>query len=234
MLKIVDVSSGYGEVTVLHNLHFEVKHEIFAILGANGAGKSTLMKTISRLLPLKTGEIHFKDENISELQPHQVAARGIAYVPQENHIFPKLSVLENLSVGGLLLGNLTKKEKRQKVEEIFEVFPALADRSNQKAGSLSGGEAQMCAVGRALMQDPALLLLDEPTTGLAPKYVDMFFDKIKEIHQKKDVSVILSEQNAEKAFEIADKIMVLTLGKIFMIDDCICVDIDAVKEGYRI
>ena len=164
MLKIVDVSSGYGEVTVLHNLHFEVKHEIFAILGANGAGKSTLMKTISRLLPLKTGEIHFKDENISELQPHQVAARGIAYVPQENHIFPKLSVLENLSVGGLLLGNLTKKEKRQKVEEIFEVFPALADRSNQKAGSLSGGEAQMCAVGRALMQDPALLLLDEPTT----------------------------------------------------------------------
>jgi branched-chain amino acid transport system ATP-binding protein len=234
MLRVNDISSGYGEVTVLHNLYFDVQHEIYAILGANGAGKSTLMKTISRLLPLKTGQIYFKDEELTHLQPHQVAARGIAYVPQEGHIFPDLSVAENLSVGSLMLKNLSKYERKQKIEEIYEVFPALADRASQKAGSLSGGEAQMVAVGRALMQDPALILLDEPTTGLSPKYVDMFFDKIKEIHKTKDVSVILSEQNAEKAMEIADKIMVLTLGKIHMIDDCVCVNIEDVKEGYRI
>jgi branched-chain amino acid transport system ATP-binding protein len=230
MLKVKDIRSGYGEVTILQGLDFEVGHEIYAILGANGAGKSTLMKTIAKVLHLKTGQIHFNEENISGFTPFQVSARGLAFVPQEEQIFPKLTVRENLSIGGML----SKRSLKERMDEVFDVFPDIAERINQKAGSLSGGEAQMLAVGRALMQDPKLLLLDEPTSGLSPKYVDSFFKKVKEIHEKKGVGVILSEQNAAKALEIADKIMVLTLGKIFLIDDCKNVDIEMIKEGYRI
>lgn len=231
MLKINDIRSGYGEVTVLHGLKFEVKHEIFAILGANGAGKSTLMKTIAKVIPLKTGEIFFKDENISNFTPFQTSARGLAFVPQEEQIFPQMTVLENLSIGGM---NLDKIAKKIKMEEIFELFPDIVARINQKAGSLSGGEAQMVAVARALMQDPALLLLDEPTSGLSPMYSDILFNKVKEIHNKKGVSIIITEQNAAKALEIADKIMVLTLGNIFLLEDSKNVDIEMIKEGYRI
>jgi branched-chain amino acid transport system ATP-binding protein len=230
MLKVKDIRSGYGEVTILQGLDFEVKHEIYAILGANGAGKSTLMKTIAKVIRLKTGEIYFKDEDISNLTPFQVSAKGLAFVPQEGHIFSQLTVRENLSIGGLL----GKRPLKERMDEVFDVFPDIYQRINQKAGSLSGGEAQMVAVGRALMQDPELILLDEPTSGLSPKYVDSFFKKVKEIHEKKNVAVILSEQNASKALEIADKIMVLTLGKIFLIDDCKNVNIDMIKEGYRI
>jgi branched-chain amino acid transport system ATP-binding protein len=230
MIKVKDIRSGYGEVTILQGLDFEVGHEIYAILGANGAGKSTLMKTIAKVLHLKSGEIYFKGEDISGFTPFQVSAKGLAFVPQEEQIFPKLTVRENLSIGGLL----SKRPEKERMDEVFDVFPDLSARINQKAGSLSGGEAQMVAVGRALMQDPEMILLDEPTSGLAPKYVDSFFRKVKEIHLKKNVAVILSEQNASKALEIADKIMVLTLGKIFLIDDCKNVNIEMIKEGYRI
>jgi len=231
MLRVADIRSGYGEVTILHGLSFNVGREIFAILGANGAGKSTLMKTIAKVLHLKTGEIFFKDTNITNFTPYQAAAKGLAFVPQEEHIFPNLTVKENLSVGSLLLG---KKSKKEKLEEICEVFPDIVERMNQKAGSLSGGEAQMVAVGRALMQDPDLILLDEPTSGLSPKYVDSFFNKVEEIHDKKGVGVIISEQNAAKALEIADKVMVLTLGKIHLIAESKNVNLDMIKEGYRI
>jgi branched-chain amino acid transport system ATP-binding protein len=230
LLKVKHIESGYGDVTILHGLEFEVGHEIYAVLGANGAGKSTLMKTIAKVIHLKSGEIHFKGENISGLTSFQAAAKGLALVPQEEHTFPTLTVRENLSIGGLL----SKRSQKERMDEVFDVFPDILPRINQKAGSLSGGEAQMAAVGRALMQDPDLLLLDEPTSGLAPKYVDSFFKKVKEIHEKKDVSVILSEQNASKALEIADKIMVLTLGKIFFIKDAKDLDIEMIKEGYRI
>jgi branched-chain amino acid transport system ATP-binding protein len=222
LLKVKHIESGYGDVTILHGLEFEVGHEIYAVLGANGAGKSTLMKTIAKVIHLKSGEIHFKGENISGLTSFQAAAKGLAFVPQEGHTFPTLTVRENLSTGGLL----SKRPLKERMDEVFEVFPDILPRINQKAGSLSGGEAQMAAVGRALMQDPDLLLLDEPTSGLAPKYVDSFFKKVKEIHEKK--------QNASKALEIADKIMVLTLGKIFFIKDAKDLDIEMIKEGYRI
>lgn len=230
MLKLKDIRSGYGDVTIIKGIDLEVEHEIYAILGANGAGKSTLMKTIAKVLPLKTGEIYFKEENISSFTPFQASARGLAFVPQEEQIFPGLTVRENLSIGGIL----SKRSKKERMEEVFDVFPDIYERINQKAGSLSGGEAQMVAVARALMQDPDLLLLDEPTSGLAPKYVDSFFKKVKEIHEKKDVSVILSEQNCSKALEIADKVMVLTLGKIFLVNECRNVNVEMVKEGYRI
>ena len=230
MLRLKDIRSGYDDVTIIKGLDLEVEHEIYAILGANGAGKSTLMKTIAKVIHLKTGEIYFKDENISNFTPFQASERGLAFVPQEDQIFPKLTVRENLSIGGIL----SKRSKKQRMEEVFDVFPDIYERINQKAGSLSGGEAQMVAVARALMQDPDLILLDEPTSGLAPKYVDSFFKKVKEIHEKKDVSVILSEQNCSKALEIADKVMVLTLGKIFLVNECKNVNVDMVKEGYRI
>ena len=230
MLKVNGIRSGYGEVTILKDLNFEVEHEIYAILGANGAGKSTLMKTIAKVLHLKTGEIFFKGENITSFTPFQVSAKGIAYVPQEEQIFPSLTVKENLNVGGLL----SKRSMKNRMDEVFDVFPDILARINQKAGSLSGGEAQMVAIGRALMQDPELLLLDEPTSGLSPKYVDNLFKKVKEIHEKKGVVVILTEQNATKALEVADKIMLMTLGKIMLIEDCKNVDIEMCKEGYRI
>ena len=230
MFEVINIRSGYGEVTVLQGLDFKVGHEIFAILGANGAGKSTLMKTIAKVLPLKTGQILFKDDDVSEITPFHLAERGLAYVPQEQHIFPELTVRENLSIGGIV----GKRSKQERMEEVFKLFPDIVERINQKAGSLSGGEAQMVAVGRALMQDPDLILLDEPTSGLAPKYVDSFFAKIMEIHKKRDVSVMVAEQNAAKALEIADRIMVLHLGNIFLIEDSKNVNIDTIKEGYRI
>lgn len=231
MLKVNNIRSGYGDVEVLHDLSFEVKHEIYAILGANGAGKTTLMKTIAKVLHLNSGEIYFKDENISGLTSYQIAAKGLAFVPQEGNVFPTMTVMENLSIGNVLQG---KKSKKERLEEVFDVFPDIYERINQKAGSLSGGEAQMVAFGRALMQDPELLLLDEPTAGLSPKYVDMFFNKVKEIHEKKNVSIIISEQNAAKALEIADKIMVLNLGKIHFIEDCAKCVLSMIQEGYRI
>ena len=230
MVKGINVKSGYSGVTVLHDLKFDVGHEIFAILGANGAGKSTLMKTIAKVLPLSGGEIFFKEENVSKTPPYNLAEKGLAYVPQENNVFPDMTVYENLSIGSLI----GKRSKKERIEEIFQLFPGILDRVNQKAGSLSGGETQMGAVGRALMQDPSMILLDEPTSGLAPKYVDTLFTNILEIHKNKNVSIMIAEQNASKALEVADRIMVLHLGKIFLIDESKNVDINKIKEGYRI
>lgn len=231
MLKVKNIISGYGKVEVLHDLSFEVQQEIYAVLGANGAGKTTLMKTLARLLPLNNGSINFNNTDISNLTPYETSARGIAYVPQEDNVFGDLSVRENLSIGSTLLD---KKLKKQKMEEVYEVFPDLYERRNQKAGSLSGGEAQMVAFGRALMQNPELILLDEPTAGLSPKYVGMFFEKVKQIHDEKNVSILISEQNATKAIEVADKIMVLKLGEIHLVADAGDVDLQMIKEGYNI
>ena len=231
MLKVKDIISGYGKVDVIHSISFEVEHGIYAVLGANGAGKTTLMKTLARLLPLHNGSIQYNNEDISACTPYETAAKGIAFMPQENNIFPDLTVYENLSIGATLI---SKSFKKQKLEEVFEVFPDIFERRSQKAGSLSGGETQMVALGRALMQNPGLILLDEPTAGLSPKYVGMFFEKIKQIHEEQNVSILLSEQNATKAIEVADKVMVLQLGKIFLIKDSCDVDMQMVKEGYNI
>jgi branched-chain amino acid transport system ATP-binding protein len=230
MFEVKNIRSGYEGVTVIKGLNFEVGDEIFAVLGANGAGKSTLLKTITKVLPLTAGEIHFKTENVSNFTPYQLAEWGLAYVPQEQNIFSELTVRENLSVGGLV----GKRSKQVRMEEIFELFPDVEARINQRAGTLSGGEAQMVAVGRALMQDPELLLLDEPTEGLGPMYVDNLFSKIKEIHEKRKVSIILAEQNAAKALDVADRIMVLSLGEIFLNEETKNVNMNELKEGYRI
>jgi len=230
MFKANDIRSGYGEVTVLQGLTFAVNHEIFAILGANGAGKTTLMKTISKVLPLTSGTMHFDNEDISHETPYRLAAKGLSLVPQEYNVFPNLTVAENLNIGSLV----GRREKKEKLDEVYELFPAIVDRAGQNAGSLSGGETQMVAVGRALMQDPKMILLDEPTAGLAPKYVDNFFATIKRIHEQRGITIMLAEQNAARALEIADRVMILSLGKIFLIEDCDKVDIATVKQGYHL
>ncbi|SFE58521.1 ABC transporter ATP-binding protein [Blastococcus tunisiensis] len=230
MLEVSGLRSGYGDVTVLRGISFSLDHEIFAVLGANGAGKSTLLKTLARLLPITGGSLTFRGRDVTQSQPHRLAAAGLAYVPQESNVFPDLTVAENLSIGGLI-GTRTKEER---LEELFDLFPALSARMRQKAGTLSGGEGQMVAVGRALMQDPSLILLDEPTAGLSPKYADALFSMISTIHRDKGLSVVLAEQNASKTLAIAHRAMVLNLGEVFVIDQAANLDTDSLREGYRL
>jgi branched-chain amino acid transport system ATP-binding protein len=230
ILEVEGLRSGYHGVTVLKGLDFAVGDEIFSVLGANGAGKTTLLATLARLIPLMAGRIRFLDEDVSTLPPYETAGRGIGYVPQEKGTFADLTVLENLSVGGMI----GKRSRDERIAEVFQLFPDLRALQAQKAGTLSGGESRMVACGRALMQDPKVLLLDEPTAGLSPLYVDMFFDKIKEIHETRGVAIVLAEQNATKALEVADRVMVLSLGEAFAVMDAAELTTQQLKEGYRI
>ena len=229
-LQVDGLRSGYHGVTVLKGLDFSVGDEIFAVLGANGAGKTTLLATLARLIPLMAGRIVFNGEDVSRLPPYDTAGRGIGYVPQEKGTFPGLTVLENLSVGGMI----GKRPRDERMAEVLDLFPDLRALQAQKAGTLSGGESRMLACGRALMQDPRVLLLDEPTAGLSPLYVDLFFDKIKEIHEARGVAIVLAEQNATKALEVADRVMVLSLGQAFAVVDAAELTTQQLKEGYRI
>jgi branched-chain amino acid transport system ATP-binding protein len=229
-LEVEGLRSGYHGVTVLKGLDFTVGDEIFAVLGANGAGKTTLLATLARLIPLMAGTITFRGEDVSTMPPYDTAARGIGYVPQESGTFPNLTVLENLHVGGMI----GKRPRDERMAEVFELFPDLRALQSQPAGTLSGGESRMVACGRALMQDPMVLLLDEPTAGLSPLYVDMFFDKIKEIHETRGVAIVLAEQNATKALQVADRVMVLSLGEAFAVMDAADLTTQQLKEGYRI
>jgi len=230
MFEARHISSGYAGVTVIKDLDLHVEHEIFAVLGANGAGKTTLLATLARLIPLMAGEMRFDGTNISKSHPWDTAALGLGYVPQEKGVFADLTVLENLQIGAMI-GDRTRQER---IDEIVELFPDIGKRQAQLAGTLSGGESRMVACGRALMQDPRMLLLDEPTAGLSPLYVDTFFDKIKEIHETRGVSIILAEQNATKALEISDRVMVLNLGEASEVLDAADWTTEKLKEGYRI
>jgi branched-chain amino acid transport system ATP-binding protein len=229
-LEVEGLRSGYHGVTVLKGLDFAVGDEIFAVLGANGAGKTTLLATLARLIPLMGGTIRFQGEDVSKLPPYETAGRGIGYVPQEKGVFSDLTVLENLGVGGMI----GKRSREERMAEVFGLFPDLRTKQAQKAGTLSGGESRMVACGRALMQDPKVLLLDEPTAGLSPLYVDMFFDKIKEIHRTRGVAIVLAEQNATKALQVADRVMVLSLGEAFAVKNAAELTTQQLKEGYRI
>jgi branched-chain amino acid transport system ATP-binding protein len=229
-LQVEGLRSGYHGVTVLKGLDFTVGDEIFAVLGANGAGKTTLLATLARLIPLMSGTIRFQGEDVSALPPYETAGRGIGYVPQEKGIFPDLTVLENLLVGGMI----GRRSRDERMTEVLDLFPDLRTLRAQKAGTLSGGESRMVACGRALMQDPRVLLLDEPTAGLSPLYVDMFFDKIKEIHETRGVAIVLAEQNATKTLQVADRVMVLSLGEAFAVLNAAELTTQQLKEGYRI
>jgi branched-chain amino acid transport system ATP-binding protein len=229
-IEVHGLRSGYDGVTVLKGLDFAVGNEVFAVLGANGAGKTTLLATLARLLPLMDGSIRFQGEDVSHLPPYETAARGIAYVPQEQGVFPGLTVLENLRVGAMI----GTRPVEERLAEVFALFPDLEAMQPQAAGTLSGGESRMVACGRALMQDPKVLLLDEPTAGLSPLYVDLFMGKIRQMHETRGVAILLAEQNATKALEVADRVMVLSLGEATAVVDAADVTTQQLKEGYRI
>ena len=230
MFEAKDIRSGYTGVTVIKDLDLSVDHEIFAVLGANGAGKTTLLATLARLIPLMDGEMWFDGTNITQSHPWETAALGLGYVPQEKGVFADLTVLENLEIGSMI----GDRPQQERIDEVVELFPDIGKRQSQLAGTLSGGESRMVACARALMQDPKMLLLDEPTAGLSPLYVDTFFEKITEIHETRDVSIILAEQNATKALEIADRVMVLSLGEASDVLDAADWTTEKLKEGYRI
>jgi ABC-type branched-subunit amino acid transport system ATPase component len=209
LLQVEDVISGYGAMEVLHGLSLEVEEgQIVSMLGPNGAGKTTLLRTIFGVLRPWKGKIYFKGEDITGFPPERLVRMGIAYIPQEYNIFPSLTVEENLEIGAFV----REDDIRPRMEEIYELFPDLTDRRKSRAGELSGGMRQMLAIGRALMLNPDLLLLDEPSTGLAPFLVDAIFDRIKDLNGQ-GVTIFLVEQNAHKALEISDRAYVLEGGE---------------------
>ena len=210
MLKVNDINVYYGNIHALKGISLEVhKDEILALIGANGAGKSTTLKTISGLMHSKTGSITLMNEDITHAEAHKLVSKGLAHVPEGRRIFLHMTVLENLEMGAYTQPGYVKDG----IADVFERFPRLKHRKNQIAGTLSGGEQQMLAMGRALMSKPKLLMLDEPSMGLAPILVQQIFDIIKELHEA-GTTILLVEQNAEMALRIADRAYVLESGRI--------------------
>ncbi len=210
MLKVENIDVYYGAIHAVKNVSFEVGDgEIVALIGANGAGKSTILKTVSGLMHPRTGTITFCDQNITHTEAYKLLRTGLAHVPEGRRIFLQMSVQENLEMGAYINKTLDPKD----LEMVFNYFPRLKERRKQVAGTLSGGEQQMLAMSRALMSHPKLMMLDEPSMGLAPIIVDQVFGIIKELH-KSGTTILLVEQNARKALQIADRAYVLETGSI--------------------
>lgn len=209
LLAVDAVVVGYGAVDILHGVSIEVNlGEIVSIIGPNGSGKSTLMKAIFGLLKPKQGVVRFNGDDITGLPPHKVVRRGICYVPQAENVFLSLTVQENLEMGGFILNGGV----RERTELVYEMFPDLKSAQHKKVGRLSGGQRQMVAIGRSLMLDPRLLLLDEPSAGLAPIYVDGIFQRVLEI-SRSGVTILIVEQNARKALSVSHRGYVLAAGE---------------------
>ena len=213
MLKISNVETFYGKIQALRGVDLDVNDgEIVSLIGSNGAGKSTLLMTISGVNKAKRGKIVFNGENIENKQPHKIVDMGICQVPEGRRIFSRLTVEENLRLGAH--ANEKGRYFENDIKEVYDLFPVLSDRKTQRGGTLSGGEQQMLAIGRALMSKPKVLLLDEPSLGIAPKLVNQIFLSIKNINKEKNVTIFLVEQNAKKALELADRAYVLVNGKV--------------------
>ena len=216
MLKIAELKVSYGTLEVLHGITFHVNPgEIVAVLGSNGAGKSTAISAISGIQPAKSGRVEFSGNDITGKPADAIVKAGLAQVPEGRRIFPGLTVLENLDLGAYLVSD--KKQKRVSLEKVMDIFPKLKERRNQKGGTLSGGEQQMLAIARGLMGSPKMLLLDEPSLGLAPIIVEKIFEVIQNIRQS-GTTVLLVEQNAQRSLEIADRGYILETGNIVLED----------------
>jgi branched-chain amino acid transport system ATP-binding protein len=217
MLQIQDLKAGYNGMEILHGVHIEVKPaEIVALIGPNGAGKSTLLKSIFNLCDIYSGKIIFKDKDITKLPTHYLIEEGISYVPQGRQVFSNLTVKENLEMGAFVMED--HELLKRNIADVFEKFPFLKAKQNDYAFTLSGGQQQMLAIARALIQDPELLLLDEPSLGLAPKMMKEVFEKIVEIN-KEGISIIIVEQNAKQAINIAHRTYVLESGQVALSGD---------------
>ncbi len=213
MLRISKVETFYGNIQALRGVNVKVNDgEIVSLIGSNGAGKSTLLMTISGVNQAATGEIVFDEKNIEGMKPHEIVNLGISQVPEGRRIFSRLSVEDNLRLGAS--SNEKGKNFDNDVKDVYDLFPVLKDRLSQRGGTLSGGEQQMLAIGRAMMAKPKMLLLDEPSLGIAPKLVNQIFLAIKNINKEKKVTIFLVEQNAKKALELADRGYVLVNGNV--------------------
>ena len=217
MLEIKNLGVNYGAITALHDISLEVKQgDIVTLIGGNGAGKTTTLKAISGLLKTR-GEVRFNGQNIANVAPHKIVAQGLSHVPEGRMVFANLTVLENLKMGAYLQTDKTSIAKE--MDYVFSIFPRLKERIKQLAGTMSGGEQQMLAIGRALMAKPKFLMLDEPSLGIAPLLVKTIFEKIVEINQKHGITILLVEQNANLALEVSKYGYVLETGKIILKDE---------------
>ena len=215
MLQVDRIDVAYGDVQVLHEVSLDIKvGELVAVIGANGAGKTTLLKTISGLLRPINGSISFESETISKQNPDRIVSNGIVHVPEGRLLFPDMSVRENLEMGAYLEKDKDKVSER--FVSVYELFPVLEERSTQLAGTLSGGEQQMLAVGRGLMAGPTLFMFDEPSLGLAPKLVQSIFELVQHINKTLGVTVLLVEQNVRMSCEISDRAFVLENGRVVL------------------
>ena len=230
ILKVESINVYYDAIHALHDISFEVKQgEVVTLIGANGAGKSTTLKSVSGLMRSKTGSIQFLGEDIGHVAPHQIVERGLAHVPEGRRIFANMTVEENLEMGAY---TQPKSSIAPSKEQVFDLFPRLKERRKQAAGTLSGGEQQMLAIGRGLMSHPKLIMLDEPSMGLAPILVQEVFDIIRDLH-KAGTTILLVEQNAQMALSVADRGYVLESGRIVLADDAQkLLNDDAVKKAY--
>ncbi|WP_314011204.1 ABC transporter ATP-binding protein [Pseudostreptobacillus hongkongensis] len=214
ILEVNDINVFYDKIHAIKDISFNIKEgEIVSFIGANGAGKTTILNSVSNVLPIKSGEIVLNGENITNIKAHKLVSKGMAHVPEGRRIFTDLTVLENLEMGSY---TRSKSEFNEEVEKIFNLFPRLLERKNQLSGTMSGGEQQMLAIGRALMSKPKLILLDEPSMGLSPLLVKEIFEIIKKINKENGVTVLLVEQNAKMALEISDRAYVIETGEIVL------------------
>ena len=214
MLKLANVSAAYGSVPAITNVSIEIgEGEAVGLLGANGAGKSTTLRAISGLVKLSTGSVTFAGTDVTALPPYRIPELGIAHVPEGRQVFPEMTVQENLEIGAFV--PKARAERAQTMELVYEIFPRLAERKRQLAGTMSGGEQQILAVGRGLMLKPRLLMLDEPSLGLAPVMTDVTFEKIGEIH-KMGTAILLVEQNVGRALSLVQRAYVLESGNVIM------------------
>jgi branched-chain amino acid transport system ATP-binding protein len=217
ILQLEDVHTFYGSIEALKGISLEVNEgEVVTLIGSNGAGKSTTLRSINGLNHPKQGTIVFQGEDITDEAPHEVVKKGISQSPEGRRLFPRMSVLENLQMGAFQRAD--RAGQREDMDRVFSLFPRLAERKSQKAGTLSGGEQQMVAIGRALMARPKLLMLDEPSMGLAPIFVEKIFEIVREINEQ-GTPILLVEQNALMALDTADRGYVLETGKIVLADD---------------